>query len=183
VHVPGRRPRLGPFGRSRRDERGAAAIEFAIIVSLLLTIVFGIIDFGFALYNLGGLREGTREGARQGVVASFGTDTSCTTTGSLPANDKALACLTKTRMNLFGISQADTRVNIQLGTGGYAVGQPLKVCTQAQESSITGFLAPFFNGKVVTSTVTMRIEQTGGSGLSSGGESSLDPNGWSCPAA
>ena len=168
--------------RLRKDERGAAAVEFAIIVSLLLTLVFGIIDFGFALYNLGGLREGTREGGRQAVVASPAITDSCTTTGSPPANDVGLICLTKHRMNLFGISEANTRVFVQLGSAGYTVGSPVKICTQAQEHSVTGFLGAFLNGKVITSTVTIRIEGLRSSAFSSGGETPIATGGWSCSA-
>jgi hypothetical protein len=48
---------------SRRD-RGAAAVEAALILPVLLLIVFGIIDFGRMLNTQIALTEGAREGAR-----------------------------------------------------------------------------------------------------------------------
>lgn len=48
----------------RRDERGAAAVEFAIVLPLLLVIVFGIIDFGRYLAVRNNLAAAVREGAR-----------------------------------------------------------------------------------------------------------------------
>jgi Flp pilus assembly protein TadG len=53
--------RLG--GRTGRD-RGAAAVEFALLLPLLLLIVFGIIDFGRALNAQITLTQAAREGAR-----------------------------------------------------------------------------------------------------------------------
>jgi Flp pilus assembly protein TadG len=50
-------------GRSARD-RGAAAVEFALVLPLLLLLVFGIIDFGRALSAQITLTQAAREGAR-----------------------------------------------------------------------------------------------------------------------
>lgn len=53
----------GPGGRAPRD-RGAAAVEFALLLPLLLFLVFGIIDFGRALNAQITLTQAAREGAR-----------------------------------------------------------------------------------------------------------------------
>ena len=50
--------------RSFRSERGAAMVEFAIVLPILLLMVFGIVDFGRALYTLNNLTAAVREGAR-----------------------------------------------------------------------------------------------------------------------
>jgi Flp pilus assembly protein TadG len=50
-------------GNDTRD-RGAAAVEFALVLPLLLLIVFGIIDFGRALNAQITLTQAAREGAR-----------------------------------------------------------------------------------------------------------------------
>jgi len=50
-------------------DRGAAAVEFALLLPVLLLIVFGIIDFGRALNAQITLTQAAREGAR---LASFG---------------------------------------------------------------------------------------------------------------
>jgi Flp pilus assembly pilin Flp len=51
-----------------REERGAAAVEFALIFILLLTIVVGIIQFGIALSRLEVYVSAAREGARYAAV-------------------------------------------------------------------------------------------------------------------
>ena len=50
-------------GRTARD-RGAAAVEFALVLPVLLLILFGIIDFGRALNAQIELTGAAREGAR-----------------------------------------------------------------------------------------------------------------------
>ncbi|HKK00735.1 MAG TPA: TadE/TadG family type IV pilus assembly protein, partial [Desulfuromonadales bacterium] len=52
----------------RRHERGASAVEFALVLPLLLVILFGIIEFGFILYDKAMITNASREGARAGIV-------------------------------------------------------------------------------------------------------------------
>lgn len=51
-------------------EKGAALVEFAIVLPLLLTLIFGIIEFGLLLYNKAVITNASREGARAGIVFS-----------------------------------------------------------------------------------------------------------------
>jgi len=53
---------------SWRDEKGAAAVEFAVVAGLFLMIVFGIIEFGILMFDQHILTNASREGARAGVV-------------------------------------------------------------------------------------------------------------------
>lgn len=53
--------------RSQRD-RGAAAVEFAFILPILLLILGGIVDFGRAMYTQSILTNAAREGARVAVI-------------------------------------------------------------------------------------------------------------------
>lgn len=63
-----------PAGEPRRarprlhDQRGAAAVEFAIVSILLFLLVFGIIEFGFAFHSWDATSNAAREGARVGAV-------------------------------------------------------------------------------------------------------------------
>jgi len=50
--------------RGMKEERGASAVEFAIVASLLFVILFGIIQFGMAYNRSQGLEAASREGAR-----------------------------------------------------------------------------------------------------------------------
>lgn len=49
---------------NRVADRGAAAVELGLLFPLLAMIVFGIIDFGFALNTQITLTQAAREGAR-----------------------------------------------------------------------------------------------------------------------
>jgi Flp pilus assembly protein TadG len=51
-----------------RQEGGAAAVEFALIVGVLAMLLFGMLQFGVAFFQLQNLRAATREGARIGAV-------------------------------------------------------------------------------------------------------------------
>lgn len=54
--------------RLTRERRGAALVEFALLISLLLVLLFGIIDFGRALFTANNLTAAAREGARYAAV-------------------------------------------------------------------------------------------------------------------
>jgi Flp pilus assembly protein TadG len=56
-------------GRANSD-RGAAAVEFALLLPLLLLIVFGVIDFGRAINAQITLTQAAREGARALALGS-----------------------------------------------------------------------------------------------------------------
>ena len=48
----------------RRSERGSAAVEFAILLPVLILLLFGIIEFSIAYNHQQGLHAAAREGAR-----------------------------------------------------------------------------------------------------------------------
>ena len=53
--------------RARR-ERGAVAVEFALVLPVLVMLVLGIVSFGLALNSHVGLSNAVREGARFGAT-------------------------------------------------------------------------------------------------------------------
>ncbi len=55
-------------GDRRERERGAAAVEFALVVPLLLLLVFGIISYGYMLSFRQAMSQGAAEGARSAAV-------------------------------------------------------------------------------------------------------------------
>ncbi|MBU3724088.1 MAG: pilus assembly protein [Burkholderiaceae bacterium] len=54
----------------KRPCRGASAIEFALMLPLLLLLLFGIIETSIALYDKAIITNASREAARAGVVMS-----------------------------------------------------------------------------------------------------------------
>jgi Flp pilus assembly protein TadG len=59
--------------RGIEGERGAAAVEFALVLPLLLALVFGIIDFGWAVNRYSSLNNAMREGVRGASLGDTGT--------------------------------------------------------------------------------------------------------------
>ena len=89
-------PAMGSgVGRTRREERGAAAVEFALVVPFLLLILFGILSYGFMLSFRQALSQGAAEGARAAAV-SVSTTTTSRTAAAVSALDASL--------DLYGVS-------------------------------------------------------------------------------
>ena len=124
-------------------------VEFALIVPVFLLVVMGVIDFAGTFNDYNSVRQGVREGARQAVVADWDLD-GCTGTSS-----QKIACVTKDRIDL---DDARVRVKVQL-EGDYEPGEQLTVCTMYRARSLTGMFGGLLDNQVLTSHITMRIEQ------------------------
>jgi Flp pilus assembly protein TadG len=96
-----------------QSESGAAAVEFAIIMTLLMLLVFGIIEFGFALYRQAILTNAAREGARLGIVQAIPAITTAQINAAID-----------TYLTAAGINPANVSRNI---TSGAVTGAPVRV--------------------------------------------------------
>ena len=56
-------------GQSPAQQRGAAVVEFALILPILMGLLVGGIDASLALYDKAVITNASREGARAGIVA------------------------------------------------------------------------------------------------------------------
>jgi Flp pilus assembly protein TadG len=144
----GREPRTSRWRRvrGRAIDRGAAAVEFALVLPVLLLLVMGIMDYGRFFFDSVSLRQGAREAARQAVVQVY--KASCT--GTVGAK---IACSAK--------SASDSTIGtpvvyIPAVTGGWAQGAQVLVCMQSKERG-TGFVPLPGNGILKTKTY-MSIE-------------------------
>jgi len=66
--IAGILPVAGNGSPMRRSEGGVAAVEFALVLPLLLIVIIGTIDFGFMVYDKAMITNAAREGARAGIV-------------------------------------------------------------------------------------------------------------------
>lgn len=57
------------------DERGAAALEFGLVIPVILMMIFGVIQYGFVYWSLQTASATAREAARALIV---GTTETCT---------------------------------------------------------------------------------------------------------
>jgi hypothetical protein len=145
----------------------------AIVVPVLLLIVFGLIEFGFAINHNIDVTQGVREGARQGAVANFSGGVAGCASGSPTAQ---LVCFTKNRV---GLDTSQTYVQVLAPNN--TIGQSFSVCASYPVQSLTGLLEPFLSGRFLHSEVTMRLEQAPTTGLTTGGDAPApgDSAGWS----
>lgn len=139
-------------------ERGAAAVEFALVVPLLLAILCGILDYGIWFENAISARQGVREGARQGVVWPFEATDWPSRMSSIGCDSTTspmlqLTCLTnKDVAPLAG--EVHTRVVLP---NGWSKGKQMLVCSFVKSKSITG-LTPLPSGGSVKASTWMTIE-------------------------
>jgi len=82
-----KRPPLSPWflARATARERGASAVEFAIIAPLFFMIVFGMFSGGIAYNEQSNLTHSSREGSRYGAVlaqSTFNTAAGCSGNGA-----------------------------------------------------------------------------------------------------
>lgn len=62
---------MKPIRTPCRRRRGAAAVEMAVVMPVLFTMVFGIIEFGWMLAVQNAMVHAAREGARVGSLVGY----------------------------------------------------------------------------------------------------------------
>jgi hypothetical protein len=146
---------MGRHLRGAAADRGAAALEFALVVPVLAVLVFGMIDYGLYFTDSLGARDGARAAARQGAVADFPAG-GCSSGYQGTGDDdlKALACEAVRQSGAIG---GDAYARVWAPTG-WNVSDDIRVCVGIIENGVTG-LTPMPNDSTVRSQLSMRIEQ------------------------
>ena len=120
--------------RTHRSREGAAALEFALVLPLLVVVLFGIIDFGYLMFVVSTMNNAAREGARRGAVDS-GTATAIRDNAELAA---------RRYLNAAGLG-AGCRINCPTAAAvftppvGLNPGNVTVTVTLAQARGISGF--------------------------------------------
>jgi Flp pilus assembly protein TadG len=94
----------------RDSQAGAAAVEFALVLPILLLLVFGIIQFGFFLAQQNALNGAVRTGARYGSVNAFAAFTATPHT--------CASVITKVRNAATTIGMDGSAVAVTVSVGG-----------------------------------------------------------------
>ena len=76
-----------------KNQRGASAIEFAIVFPLLVLLLFGIIEFSLILYDKVMITNASREGARAGIVVQLTRMTESVHINELTGNSQAVSLI------------------------------------------------------------------------------------------
>ena len=148
------------LSRPRREarDRGAAVVEFALVIPLLMALVLGIIDYGLWFNDSISVRQGAREAARKAAVQT--AFPGCT----VPTGMAAVACGAKS-MSVTSGGTAYARVFPAVAatgaqTGTWSKGDLVVVCVAVKAKSFTGFV-PLPTGGVIQSKTVMSIENGG----------------------
>jgi Flp pilus assembly protein TadG len=122
-------------------QRGITSVEFAIIGSLLMVVVFGVIEFGRALFVMNTLTEATRRGARLAAVCPVGD----------PAPAKS-AAFSSSGLAVSGLTTSNIQVQY-LDVNGAPIANPAGNFSTIRyvSVSIVGFTQNFFIPTLTTS--------------------------------
>lgn len=136
--------------RSSTRESGASLVEFALILPLLLSLLFGVIEMAWAFSQMSDVRHGAREGARAaavdvGTVAAIG-QTTCDRMDVISPSQNVDVVLTPV---------ASSPSN----PGEGSLGALAQISVSADLKTLTGFFDFMLAGKTLTSTVEFRLEQ------------------------
>ncbi len=129
----------------RRDERGAAAIEMAIALPVLLVMIYGIFQVGLVFQANAGMQHALGEGARKLSL--------CVPTGNACSAPSDASVVTTMQSKLFGTN---------IGSFGTpTVTTPATAtCTNCRLLTVTYSVTPnylFFNGPAINLTRTKRV--------------------------
>ncbi|WP_022910708.1 TadE/TadG family type IV pilus assembly protein [Aestuariimicrobium kwangyangense] len=120
--------------KGRKGQRGAAAVEFALVLPVLLVLLLGIIEYGYQFFLYGSAAGAAREGARAMAISTKSAD----------AVTKADLAFTNTTGKIGSIAVSPG--------GTCTAGNPVVVTVTYNYSGLTGF----FGSKHVTGKGEMR---------------------------
>lgn len=143
--------------RRSSDDRGAAIVEFALIMVPLFMILFGTIEFGWAFFQLNDIRHGAREGLRLTVVAS---DVTPAYTGtSMDTNGERLAQATCERMDRRqGVTVVIDATDVD-GDGEPETGDNVTITTTKDLEQLTNVFDTILSSVELEEVITSRVEQ------------------------
>lgn len=140
----------------RTDERGAAAVEFALILPILVVTVFGIIYFSLYFNASQGAQAAAREGARVASLRGSTAAAACTA-----ANDALSGVSVDEGSATVGVGNASPATSGACSSAAYpcAIGSGnVYVTVRAQVTFAIPLLPSGFGPKAITTTARFRCE-------------------------
>lgn len=139
----------------RRTDRGAVAVEFALVLPFLLLIVFGSIQYGIYFWADQGGSDAARKAARLGAVGDYpdcASFVNSVKSDIAPLGDEGGAEVTRT-------FESDAGTDRTAADGSdVLIGDYVTVSVEFDSYDFNFPLVPFINDGVVTSTAKARVE-------------------------
>lgn len=89
------------------DERGAAAVEFALVLPIFILLVLGIVTFGLIFKDYLGISHAAREGARWAALGASQGEVDAKAAAAAPQIAWGSATLTMTGVGGGGATESD----------------------------------------------------------------------------
>ena len=145
--------------RLLQEDRGASAVEFALVLTVLLVIVLGVIQFGLIWYTKYALACASREGARYGTLYKTNASGDRIPPSNLTPTIESVVLdyLAKLCPSL---SQDKVQVNVS-GTGyttGTAGAELIVTLTAQNPWNLLGPFIPSLNNLTLSAQTTMKCE-------------------------
>ncbi|MDI6854415.1 MAG: TadE/TadG family type IV pilus assembly protein [Deltaproteobacteria bacterium] len=150
-----------PAKQLLRDSQGAAIVEFALVLTVLLIIVLGVIQFGLMWYTKYALACASREGARYGTI--YVPDPSSSANRLAPASlNPSIEAVVRDYITKFCPSLSQDKVNVNVSGSGYTTGNAgaeLIVTVTAQNPwDLLGGFIPSMKNMTFTAETIMKCE-------------------------
>lgn len=136
------------------SQKGAAMVEFALILIPLILLTFGLIEFGLLMYNQQVLTNAAREGARYGIVMTPAAGD--ITTGMIEGVVTNYAATHLVTFNTDG--DLTPSADRTCGPGTFGSSLTVSVTYDYNYLVINNFVPGLGSTKVLTSQAVMRCE-------------------------
>lgn len=132
------------------NDRGASAVEFALVLPILLVLVFGLIQYGLYFWALQGGSDLARSGAR---LAAVGAQPACSDFRSaVQSNSGTWASTTPTVTRSYVNGEGNSSSDVE-------VGDVVTVTVQFKAIDMNFPFVPFIEDGEVSQRVEARIER------------------------
>jgi hypothetical protein len=137
--------------RRGRDDEGAVAVEFAIIIPVLLLLILGGIDLGHSYYIKHIISNASREGARYASKYTF------------PAVDPTSEAISNYVKLPAGLNYNSFNLESLVVSGNYSGVSPNRIVTVTAQANkswwILGSLPGFTNPTTLSTSTAMTVER------------------------
>jgi Flp pilus assembly protein TadG len=136
----------------RRADRGASAVEFALVFPLLLILVFGLIQYGLYFWALQGGSDLARSGARLAAVGDDSVMDCDDFESAVAGTTPGYASTTPTVQRTYANGESNTGADVE-------VGDVVTVTVQFNAIDLNFPFVPFIDDGSVSQQVEARVER------------------------